>query len=549
MTPRRWDEYNLTHSTSSPWTRIELIDAFAELPKQSTLSKKFCFFIDGLDEYDGDHKEVIDLMRNLTTSTDIKICASSRPLNVFEMAFGRGSHPTIRLEDLTRIEINLYVRGTLEENHLSRQLKTRDNDRCEELVKEIVDKARGVFLWVFLIVRFLIKGLTNADRISDLQRRLHRLPVDLEPYFQHMLDTIDDNYQEQTAQTFQIALQASEPLTLMTYAMLDELEENPNFAFDLPIRTMYGIEIQSKYDDMRLRINARCKDLLEVTRIVEMVPLDDLALWAEADQHDCDGLVPDDAAYGTIGLGGVLSSNPFFDYQVEFLHRTVRDFCRVRGIHNWMASRTPKGFNLNELLCQGLFAHIKTVPLRAIHSYKNGPLLSLADDFFHFAHETETDLGYSQTFLLDELSRVITCRIRVLQSNISFYGPTAHPEKLDPSMRELRRSMLGYAVQRDLRLYVSAKLDEWVGGSSGHSDNYCLVLGALRPFIVSKYSVSPSPEMVRLLFRKGLSLIDLIQAMHEAYRENPLNLDDPSREVVIEALSDFLRYNVDFDET
>ena len=146
------------------------------------LIKKFCFFVDGLDEYDGDHTELISLIHQLNVSTDLKIYASSRLWNVFELAFRSGSNPKIRLQDLTRGDIRLYVRETLEESRLFILLQMRERQRCKELVGEVVDRAHGVFLWVFLVVRSLLQGLTNADRIADLQRRLRRLPVDLNKF-------------------------------------------------------------------------------------------------------------------------------------------------------------------------------------------------------------------------------------------------------------------------------------------------------------------------------------------------------------------------------
>ena len=232
--PKQWEQRNTDHVKSHFWTRAELLSAFAELSRQ-TLKKKFCFFVDGLDEYDGDHAEVVDLVQGLTRSDDIKICLSSRPWNVFTRAFGWGSHPAIRLEDLTWRDIQSYVRDTLGSNKLFCQLMAgKDSVRCENLQVEIVSRAQGVFLWVFLVVRSLVQGLTNADRIIDLERRLQSLPTDLETYFRHMLDSIEDVYKQQTVQTFYIALQAAEPLNLMTYVMLDEIEENPEYAIELP---------------------------------------------------------------------------------------------------------------------------------------------------------------------------------------------------------------------------------------------------------------------------------------------------------------------------
>ena len=321
--PERWKSSEPSDPSNCPWSRAELIKTFAKLSNEPIMPKRACFFIDGLDEYDGDHEELIRLLQGFSRLNKIKICASSRPWNVFDRAFGRGSHPMLRLQDLTRKDIALYVCETLEKNDLFNQLRKRDNAHCVELVQEVVSKAQGVFLWVFLVVRSLITGLTNADRIMDLRGRLRHLPADLESYFAHMLASIDTCYEQQTAQTFKIALDASEPQNIMTYVMLDELDEDPQFALHLDIGVWQSSEIRSKTESMVLRINARGMGLLEVVR-----------------------------SRNSDGPGGD---------EVDFLHRTVRDFFRLRALDDWLAQRLPLSFNSNRLLCGALLAQVKTM--------------------------------------------------------------------------------------------------------------------------------------------------------------------------------------------
>lgn len=91
---------------------------------------------------------------------------------------------------------------------------------CDEFVTEIVTRANRVFLWVFLVVKSLLEGLRNEDKLSTLKMRLHILPADLEQYFQHILDNIEDIYQQQAAESFQIALSAHEPLTLFKFSLM-----------------------------------------------------------------------------------------------------------------------------------------------------------------------------------------------------------------------------------------------------------------------------------------------------------------------------------------
>ncbi len=181
-----------------PWTQQELWHAIGQLKERSGASARFCFFIDGLDEFDGDADHIVTVLESLRSWPDVKLCVSSRPWYEFIDAFGRPFDPHLALEDLTREDIRIYVRDTLEENSRFRALRARD-DRSQDLVHEIVDKARGVFLWVTLVVRSLLKGLRNADRISDLQRRLQEFPETLEKYFSHMIASIEPVYREQTA--------------------------------------------------------------------------------------------------------------------------------------------------------------------------------------------------------------------------------------------------------------------------------------------------------------------------------------------------------------
>lgn len=47
----------------------------------------FCFFIDSLDEFDGNYATIVHIIKDLAASPYIQICLSSRPWNVFLNAF------------------------------------------------------------------------------------------------------------------------------------------------------------------------------------------------------------------------------------------------------------------------------------------------------------------------------------------------------------------------------------------------------------------------------------------------------------------------------
>ena len=475
--PQHWDPQSPARIASHiTWTRSELNAAFNRLAQHPESKSVFCFFIDGLDEFDGDHSEIIALIQGFAKSENIKWCLSSRPWNVFKAAFGNGSHPSLQLESLTKEDIILYVRDELEENEAFRNLKRQEGIACATLVDEIVDKAEGVFLWVFLVVRSLISGLQNADRIMDLQRRLRRFPSDLEGYFQHILNNIDDNYKQQTAQTFFLALQASEPLSLMTYAMVDELEVNPSYALDLGIHQISSAEITSKHSDMKLRINARCKDLLEVTPVGQK-PRASL---------DRGGLAHDS-----------YTSSPSFyeynEYKVDFLHRTVRDFLHLREIYERILGNVSGDFNVDQSLCAAILAQVKTVSLQKVDSKKDGQLPPLVDGMMYHARQIESRTNISPFELLESFYDV------VIRQYWALGGP------LSTSLQLLCNSPIAFSVHRDLQLYVENKMANRQGDLSLYRDEGQLFSHAMDPH--KSFDSCPNYEynynMLRLLISKG----------------------------------------------
>lgn len=322
--------------------------------------------------------------------------------------------------------------------------------RCKELEDAIVSRAQGVYLWVFLVVRSLMEGLTNADRITDLERRLQSLPSALEAYFRHMLENIENVYVQQTVQTFHIALQAVEPLNLMTYAMLDELEKNPQYAIELPVQQMAITDIEFRCQDMKLRINARCKDLLHITKRgshklcdaksmnvmnpsrspslpltkpmspTHTLSFKDTLVDKSVQAEDFNPIAEPAPTVDILGPRSTESKavsndklllHPFFEYEVDFLHRTVKDFFQVNDIQCFIASRIPKTFNSCDLLCHAFLAQIKVAPIKT----HRPELYDLIDDIVHYAHEAETQTGHPSVVLLNALSSAVRVQLDLLQ--------------------------------------------------------------------------------------------------------------------------------------
>jgi hypothetical protein len=254
--PNHWNDDSPVSLYS--WSLPDLFQAFENLAQMDQLPAKFCLFIDGLDEYDGDHADIIRIINLLAQSPYIKLCVSSRPWTVFVDAFDK-IHWKLYLQDLTRNDIRLYIKDNLEEDPRFLELKRRETIASEHLVQQIIEKAQGVFLWVYLVVRSLLRGLTNSDDISDLEARLAELPGHLEAYFKHMLNTIEDVYQPQTARTFRIMACGGSNLPLMALHFIDQERKDPNYALRRGLQPISRAELAEIVRTKTRQLNARCK--------------------------------------------------------------------------------------------------------------------------------------------------------------------------------------------------------------------------------------------------------------------------------------------------
>ena len=299
------------------WSLKDLMEAFNRLKTQRDVQTKFCFFVDGLNEYEGEHSDLLDLLKNLSSCPEIKICVSSRPWNIFKDYLGQDSDTKLTLEDMTAGDIESHIRGELNKSPSSNSLKAQDA-QYQQLIQDIQNKAQGVFLWVVLVVRSLIRGLTNADRIRDLQKRTESLPGELEDYFRHMFAQVEDLYQEQTARVLLMALHCVD-LRMMTLAFTDEDELEK--AMHSKIEPISPTVIEIRNEEIVRRLDGWCKGLLEKQES------------------------PDQSIWG-----------PFFDVKVRFMHRTVRDFLQTKDMQAMLTNMAGDHFNPRHTLCLAFLA-------------------------------------------------------------------------------------------------------------------------------------------------------------------------------------------------
>ncbi|KAE9376170.1 hypothetical protein N431DRAFT_502914 [Stipitochalara longipes BDJ] len=190
--PTRWAQHytgtlNIGQEIrKEPWSSRQLHDAFERLIRQTQYPLKICFCIDGLDEFSGDAEQLCLFFQRLgEISKNTKICLSSRPWVEFKRNFKDCAR--LRLQDFTRDDIRLYVNDILNKSAVFRQLAACDKNLASELAREIKDRAEGVFLWVQVVCRLLLKGVNNSDTIPQLWARLKSFPTELNALYQSIL--------------------------------------------------------------------------------------------------------------------------------------------------------------------------------------------------------------------------------------------------------------------------------------------------------------------------------------------------------------------------
>ncbi|KAJ4327321.1 hypothetical protein N0V84_002219 [Fusarium piperis] len=412
--PERWDKSDAMveneETDAAPWTLAELQQAIDGIAKQPELSVNFCFFIDGLDEFSGQHLHICKSLVKLCASGNIKLCLSSRPWNIFEESFGKIPDQKIYIHELTKEDIREYVEDILC-SHPRWQTLLLESKRSAALVNEVTIRAQGVFLWVFLVTRLLRDGLTNCDTLSDLHKRLDLLPSDLEPFFRHMMDSVEPFYHQKMSEMLQMAVKAGKPLPFAICYFHDQEYENSSYAIREPT-TLWEAETLNKVRNIVMRrLSARCMGLLEVN-----------------------------------------------GDKIEFLHRTVYDFLLSKDMQRFLETNTRRCFDPYLTILQAYVAWTKHARFYDPPVMDN-PMLEIGEsrlkstllEVFSYARQVTADKSstVSSEALLDELEKTVQRIFRTPWSD--------RPNDVSNKATALFRSC---ALQAVAQSYIEMKLEK-----------------------------------------------------------------------------------------
>ncbi|KAI1266984.1 hypothetical protein F5Y18DRAFT_444738 [Xylariaceae sp. FL1019] len=245
-------------------TLTEVTRWFERLVDVTAQTHRICITLDGLDEFDGDHGSLLEvLLRMVATSPSIKFLVSSRPITACMQAFG--AFPHLRLQDLNAKDIRQYA-----EDLLKLQLQSVADTACTDIIDDIVEKSSGVFLWVSLVAKSLLVGVRDGDTGDELKARLEELPTDIRALYQHMMDRIPLTYRAHASEIFQLLIvnqqgpRGDHFFEALTPLQLSFALENWTSVVEYEIETITAESISMRSLRIEARINSRCLGLVEV---------------------------------------------------------------------------------------------------------------------------------------------------------------------------------------------------------------------------------------------------------------------------------------------
>ncbi|KAK5653609.1 hypothetical protein OQA88_8638 [Cercophora sp. LCS_1] len=307
---------------------------------------RFAFFIDGLDEYEGDYRQHAEMIKRLfgwveSGMGNVKLCISSREWNMYLDGFA--ACPKLKLQDLTLHDMRLLVTGRLGSN-TQFQARASAGEDLSFLETTMVTKAEGVFLWLYLVLNMVEECIGDGADVDSIRATLECLPSDLEQLFEKHFDSIPAQHMQSALRTFAAVLEATNAkidLLLYRYSFLDQHHKDGDFALSMTPAKLNPEQIEARLSLARRRVAGSCRGFLEIRKS---------EVWRQ---------------------------EPSFGEYITMTHRSLADFLRQKC--TWCSFRSA---DTRDGLLQSFVAHIKTIPL-------TGPYFDNPRRRRHFVNELE----------------------------------------------------------------------------------------------------------------------------------------------------------------
>ncbi|KAI0159875.1 hypothetical protein GGR52DRAFT_576619 [Hypoxylon sp. FL1284] len=336
----------------------------------------------------------------------------------------RRTEYSLAVQDFTRGDMIDCVRQRLHSSPKFEALKDRGT-LYGEIIEFITDNAQGVWLWVFLVTRDLIKAVNRDEGSRKLTQIINEFPKDLESYFEAIVNRIEPHYRREMAQILLLALEQVQPLPLYAFSLLEVENQDPRYAISAPVSPITHQELLSVETPWMSRLFNRCGDLLLVSH----------------------------------------GDHPIFlRNSVDFMHRTVRDFLQDCFYQRLQSELRDRNYSPSLSLCNislFLLKKLSYIDL-STHDLRKASMRQMIermDELFYYAHEQEK-LGESSELvdILDEADRVSS----IHEDNIYNYwilaGDLPTDGHFEKCPEEGNCNFLALTVQARLVNYVREKL-------------------------------------------------------------------------------------------
>jgi hypothetical protein len=244
-----------------------------KLEGQPSFGRYVCLFVDGFDECRGDRGNHLDFLgswiqRMAENGLSIKVCLSSRDVPEVRERFETGL--SLELHLWTRKDITDFVSDELTKprrKSITLNIKGHD-DVTSQLIRKVVDKAEGVFIWVRLVVADLVSGLEAGEDEEVLEIRLQSLPEELENLYAHIIGEIPCRDLHTTFKYFQLLLRAPGKTCTLTLLQLLLAAQKPEDALECPSDSLSTESSQESLLEKLLcfkeHLKDRCRNLVQI---------------------------------------------------------------------------------------------------------------------------------------------------------------------------------------------------------------------------------------------------------------------------------------------
>jgi hypothetical protein len=242
---------------------------------------RLCLFIDGLDEYGENsrdkqqHKDLAETLLQWGISDRVKLLVSSRPEKEFTIAFSNPDQ-CITLHTLTKRDIRLYAQQSLQRH----KEYGRISPHAPRLIRQVVDRAEGVFVWAKFAVDTICRAL--RDGLFDLRallEELRDLPDEMDEIYASILKSKKSTRERRRACWLLQAVCNGEVSDLHPLMVLQiDNWHNPDFPFSFERQQWTKPEAEQKMEEATSRVNGLSGGLVDICYDSDLKPPFDIFL-------------------------------------------------------------------------------------------------------------------------------------------------------------------------------------------------------------------------------------------------------------------------------